>query len=84
MEKFPPPTGARRGAVKSRYWGLGTEGPDGSGRAGAGLAGTVAAGAAEYDVSATPTFVIGGRTFVGEQSLEALDAAIAPLLRGKR
>jgi protein-disulfide isomerase len=44
----------------------------------------VAAGAAEYDVNSTPTFIIGGEKLVGGQSLEALDAALEPLLRGKR
>jgi protein-disulfide isomerase len=36
------------------------------------------------DVNSTPTFIIGGTRLVGEQSLDALDAAIQPLLRRKR
>lgn len=32
-------------------------------------------------VGSTPTFVIGNRTLVGEQPLEALDAVLQPLLR---
>ena len=38
----------------------------------------------DTQVSSTPTFLINGAMLVGEQSLEALDAAIQPLLRGRR